>query len=233
MTTTNSDDPEVRSAAAIFRRAPVTIALIAGSIIIALVSRFADDLRIITWLTVADLRGNDPGVVAGFAAIRRGEIWRLITPIFIHFGIIHLLFNMLWMKDLGPLIERRWSSRLLIGLVLVSAVISNTAQFVVDWDFRAGLRWGNALSGGMSGVVYALLGYLWIRGRFDPSAGQQVPGSVVVMMLGWQVVCLTGAIGFIANTAHAVGLVVGMAWAGITVAGRRAPGGPYRDPEDL
>lgn len=198
----------------IVQQAPVSVVLIVASIAVAVVSGLGENLKILTWLTLADLRGFDRTIASGFSAIERGEVWRLITPIFIHFGLVHIVFNMLWMKDLGPLIERRWSSRTLVTLVLVSAVLSNVAQFLVNWDFKNGVRYANALSGGMSGVVYALLGYVWIRGRLDPMAGIRLPQSMVLMMLGWLVLCMTGILGHIGNTAHAVGLLVGVigAW---------------------
>ena len=194
------------------REAPASVALIALSVVVAVASGLGEKLELLTWLTLADLRDRDRTIASGLEAVQRGEVWRLITPIFIHFGILHLVFNMLWMKDLGPLIERRWSTRTLLMLVLVSAVLSNVAQFLVNWDFTNGVRYANALSGGMSGVVYALLGYLWIRGRCDPSAGIRLPPTIVLMMLAWLVLCMTGKLGHIGNTAHAVGLVMGMAW---------------------
>ncbi len=198
-------------------QSPVSTVLIALSVVVGLISGLGDNLKILTWLTVADLREFDRTITTGLQAVLRGEVWRLVTPIFIHFGLLHLVFNMMWMKDLGPLIERRWSSRTLLALVLVSAVLSNLAQFLVNWDLKNGVHYANALSGGMSGVVYALLGYVWIRSRFDPSAGIRLPPSVVWMMLGWLVACMTGALGNIGNTAHAVGLLVGVAWAGVTL----------------
>jgi GlpG protein len=200
----------------IVKQAPVSAVLIVASIVVAVASGLGDKLDVLTWLTLADLRGFDGTIATGFSAIQRGEIWRLITPIFIHFGLVHIVFNMLWMKDLGPLIERRWSSRTLLTLVLVSAVLSNVAQFLVNWDFKNGLHYANVLSGGMSGVVYALLGYVWIRGRLDPTAGIRLPPSVVMMMLGWLVLCMTGALGHIGNSAHAVGLIVGVTYAWVT-----------------
>ena len=135
--------------------------------------------------------------------IRHGEIWRLITPIFIHFQVLHILFNMLWLRDLGSMIEGRQSSIHLLVLVLVIAAGSNLAQFYI----------GHAPNfGGMSGVVYGLLGYIWIRGKFDPGSGLFLHPSTVTMMLIWLVVCYTNLLGPIANTAHLVGLLMGAAW---------------------
>ena len=64
----------------------------------------------------------------------------------------------------------------------------------------------------MSGVVYGLLGYIWIRGKFDPGSGLYLHSSTVIMMLIWFFACLSGYLGQIANTAHTVGLLMGMAW---------------------
>ena len=210
--------PSLGEALATFvRTAPVSTVLILASVVVAVLSDLGKDLTVLTWLTLADLRGSDRSIADGFTALTRGEVWRLVTPIIIHFGPLHLLFNLLWLKDLGPTIERRWSSLTLLLLVLVSAVVSNIAQFVVNWDLANGLRFANALSGGMSGVVYALLGYLWIRGRAEPSAEVRLPPMVVWMMLGWLVLCMTGTLGHVGNVAPLVGLVVGMGWAAAAV----------------
>ena len=134
--------------------------------------------------------------------IRHGELWRLLTPIFIHFGPVHILCNMLWLRDLGSMIEGRQSSWHLAALVLAFAACSNFAQFYVS---------GPAF-GGMSGVVYGLLGYIWIRGKRDPGSGLYLHPSTVLMMIVWFFACYSGFIGRVANTAHAVGLGLGMAW---------------------
>jgi GlpG protein len=140
-----------------------------------------------------------------FADVRQGEVWRLITPIFGHGGFFHFLFNMWWLKDFGTMIERRQSSWYLGALVLACALVSNCAQYLVD---------GPAFLG-MSGVVYGLFGFIWIRGYFDPASGYGLPQSTVILLLAFFVIGFTGLLSFlanIANTAHAGGLAVGMAW---------------------
>jgi GlpG protein len=212
-----------RTLVSVLQHMPVTVALITLSVVVAMVSNLGQDKNVLTWLTLSDLRQYDGSIASGWLALQEGQIWRLVTPIFIHFGIIHIVFNMLWLKDLGGLIEARWSSRALITLVLVSAILSNVGQFIIDWDFKHGLRTANALSGGMSGVVFALLGYVWMRGRLDPTSGIRLNQSVVFMMFAWLVLCMSGMIGSIANTAHAIGLLVGVVsgvWSAMAVRAR-------------
>ena len=208
------DTPDLPASGPV-RQPLLTWALIAASVAVAVASNAGAKKDVLTWLTFTDLRmwldlqEHERTVMAGFDSILGGQVWRLVTPIFIHFGLLHLLFNMMWMKDLGELIQRRWSAFTLGALVLVSGVLSNVAQFIVNWDLQSGVRWANTYSGGMSGVVYCLLGYVWIRGRFDPAAGLKLHPQTVFMMLAWLVVC-TGALGHIGNSAHATGLLVGV-----------------------
>jgi len=110
---------------------------------------------------------------------------------------------MLWLRDLGSMIEARQTSLQLALLVLFVAASSNVMQFYIG---------GAPNFGGMSGVVYGLLGYVWLRGKFDPGSGLFLHSATVTMMIVWFFVCLLGLIPHIANTAHAVGLVVGMSW---------------------
>ncbi len=131
--------------------------------------------------------------------IRRGQVWRLITPIFLHFGPFHLLFNLFWLRDLGSAIERRKGWPMLLGLALASAIVGNIAQAIAS---------GPAF-GGMSGVVYALFGYVWMKGKFEPWDGLGLLPGTVAAMLFWLVICYSGFVGDIANSAHVAGLIVG------------------------
>lgn len=125
--------------------------------------------------------------------------WRLFTPMLLHFSALHIIFNLLWWSDLGRTIERFQSGVQLAWLTLVVAAISNLAQFL---DTGANF-------GGLSGVVYGLLGYLWLYGRTNPAAGYQLRKEIVVLMLVWLVICYVGLTGFVANTAHLAGLLSG------------------------
>jgi GlpG protein len=63
----------------------------------------------------------------------------------------------------------------------------------------------------MSGVVYALAGYVWMRGKHDRTSGLFLDQQSVTILLVWLVVCFTGVVGPIANFAHLAGLASGMA----------------------
>lgn len=149
-----------------------------------------------------------------------GELWRLITPMFLHFGILHLIFNSLWVWELGRMIEEQQKSRGLLLVVLVSGLASNFAQYMV----------GDVLFGGLSGVVYALLGYCWFWDKFAKLPRFHVRKSVFIALMIWLVFCIVGGAGFlglgnIANAAHIAGFIAGtlLAWLRIKVIGEGRP----------
>lgn len=199
--------------------AVLTIALIVLCVAVAIYTRLGSDYDSLHWLKISEylhrpgleaainLRTEDyaPGVPF-LTEIRSGQIWRLITPILLHFGPIHLIFNIMMLKELGTFIEGRFGALYLGLLVLVSAILPNLAQAL----------WGNPNFGGMSGVNYALFGFLWIRGRFDRRAAWSLNKNTVAIMLIWLVLGFTGLLGLIANTVHCVGLGVGMLWGFVT-----------------
>ena len=135
-----------------------------------------------------------------FYEVLHGQIWRLITPIFLHMSFMHILFNMLWFKDLGYLIENVFGKSFFLKFLLVSGLVSNTLQYCV----------GGPEFGGMSGVLYAFLGFIWVYKKMNSEFEFAIPRYDVVMMLGWYFLCLTGLLGPIANTAHGTGLVTGI-----------------------
>lgn len=176
---------------------PLTIALISICVVLALMSGFGKSTDVLQALLFASPNSD------GLADILSGQVWRLLTPIFIHFGPMHLLFNMMWLWDLGKLIEERKGPLFLGGFVLAVGIASNFAQHLLG---------GSPWFGGMSGVVYGLLGYVWMQGRYNPQFGYALHQSTVIMMLVWFVLCWTGLLGPIANWAHTAGLGLGVLW---------------------
>ena len=130
------------------------------------------------------------------------QAWRYVTPAFIHFSVLHLVFNLLWWWYLGGQIEQRLGSGKLFILLIVGAALPNIAEF-----FASGPRFG-----GLSGVVYALLGYSWLRTRLQPDCGLAMPPALMGFMLVWLVLGFLDMLGTpTANMAHLVGLLVGLA----------------------
>jgi GlpG protein len=141
-----------------------------------------------------------------FGGIVGPEKWRLISPIFVHFGLMHFVFNGLWLCLLGARIERLSGSLHLVLVVLLCALVSNMGQYV--WS-------SSVYFGGMSGVIYGLLGYIWIRNLMAPHPLIALPKELILFMIGWLFVCMTGILDIllgvgIANAAHASGLMIGM-----------------------
>jgi GlpG protein len=191
------------------RRRPVTSALVAISVVVFLLqhSSLKPKLEDHMWITTfsQDLEGkiHDDGL----SPILQGEVWRLVTPIFMHVNIVHILFNMWWLIALGTMIELRRGTLRLAGLVLLSAVLSNLGEYV--YDLRS-LGHANPAEG-MSGVVYGLFGYIWMKGLYEPEQGMIMHPNNITIMILWLFLCMSGAMGPIANAAHFVGLAVGIA----------------------
>lgn len=170
----------------------LTATLIATSVIVSLLSGLGKDYQSMHFLFISEYRQGLPEILSG-------EVWRLITPIIIHFGLLHIAFNMMWLYDLGSAIEQRQGMARMAILVAVTAVLPNLAQYF----------WNGPGFGGMSGVVYGLLAYVWVQGKLNPRAGIGLHQHIVIMMLIWFFVCWFGLVGNIANMAHTVGLVCG------------------------
>ncbi|HSG70547.1 MAG TPA: rhomboid family intramembrane serine protease, partial [Planctomycetaceae bacterium] len=187
---------------------PATKTLIGISILVGLMAGLNPrDQSVYPWLTFTDFTQLRMSSTFGLEGILSGEIWRIITPIFIHYDPLHILFNMMWMYQLGPQIESRIGSVRFLLLVLAVAAISNAGQFA--WD-RISAEAGLTQFGGMSGVVCGLFGYIWMKVRFEPHERYVMPLQTIRFMLIFLALCTFGIFGDIANGAHLVGLLVGV-----------------------
>jgi len=191
------------------RSSPVTFVTLLLSLLGTLVVYSDQSLSVLHWLTFTDVNRIAGRIVVGdaLASYARGEYWRLVTPVFLHFGLLHCVFNMLWTWELGRRLEAARGSVSFLALLLLAGGGGNIAQFLAD---------RGAIFGGMSGVIYGLLGYLWAWSRLTGDPRTSLPRGLLGFMLGWLLICMSGlveALGFgaIANAAHAVGLLVGLA----------------------
>ncbi len=128
------------------------------------------------------------------------QLWRWVSHAVLHFSIMHIAFNLLWWWQLGGDIEQRLGSIKLLQIFVVSAALSGAGQYWIE----------GANFGGLSGVVYALVGYLWMVGFKAPQLGLSIPKPIVGFMLVWLVLGYMQPFMAIANTAHLVGLLSGV-----------------------
>ena len=185
----------------------MTLLVLSLTLLVAGVTLLGESLATLHWLTFTDFRleGDYLVFIPPAESLAAGQWWRLFTPMLIHFGILHLAMNSLWYWELGRRIEARQGAGWLLALTLLFALLSNAAQYLFG---------GPSLFGGLSGVLYGLLGYCWIFQRLAPTPAYHLPPGVLVMMLVWLVLCASGlitALGFgsIANAAHVGGLLAG------------------------
>ena len=221
----------------IFETAPLTMVMVMICAVVALLTGFGSaeyDQRAVAralkfvavdspsdelkqaWMT------NPDSMEVRLASIYRGELWRTISPIFYHHGTFHLVFNMLWLVQLGRMIETRYGTLRLAMIVVFSAIVSNVIQCVVPFQLggAAPILQNNLLInhlGGMSGVVYALFGFIWFRMLYDPESRFFLPQSTVIILIGWLFFCMLspqlGGVmgdGRVANWAHGAGMVMGL-----------------------
>lgn len=188
------------------QRSPVTFTLIMLSVFASLATNFGQDIRSLAYSALAFC---EPDVylksLDGLAQVKAGQVWRLVTPIFLHGDVLHLFFNMWWLYGLGPQVETRRGPIRFVLLVVLLAIASNLLQFFFSGP--------NFL--GFSGVVYGLLGYIWSRKTVDPHSTYQLSEMTVLFMLGFFALGFLGDFASsqgsgIANWSHAGGLVAGL-----------------------
>lgn len=202
---------------------PITIGLIVVSVIVSVATNFGSprgsarpgvmtlEQKIYRHWSFVDRTEFAETKGDAFASIRRGQVWRLVTPLFLHGDEFHLAFNMLWIFFLGSTIERLHGSWFFAALVLLTQIGGMMLQVSlppVDW-LPPSLH-GTPFAIGASGAVYGLFGFLWIRPIIDSEYPIHMDSTNVVLMLGWLVVCITPLIPGVANGAHIGGLVAGM-----------------------
>ncbi len=192
---------------------PITKVLLAFAVVVTLITGLGKPgsrneigqtmLNELMFVSEADYKASEGDPLA---SIRKYELWRVITPIFLHFDFFHILFNAFMLVSLGRMTERLEGSGRFAILVLVIAIFSNCLQGILPQEYM-----GSPFFGGLSGVVYGLFGFIWVRTTLNPSIGIALAPMIVVIMLAWLFLNMTGTFGGdrIANMAHLGGLISG------------------------
>lgn len=204
------------------QQAPVIYAVIGLSVLIAWLTGFGQGGALLRSLLILDpfsldadlstMSGRWFGLIESLA---NGDLWRLITPDFLHFSLMHITFNLLMLWVLGGQLEIQKGSWAFINLAIFVSVFSNVAQFL-DTGY---------LFGGMSGVVYGLIGYCWVWRRYDESIFLPEPifrFSLVWLLIGYTPLTETLGWGQMANSAHLYGLLSGGVWGLISIGSKKA-----------
>ena len=191
-----------------WKQLPVTMGVMVICALVAVVTRLGADWNAISYFTFVPFKvsGNYLYFGSFTAAMAEGEYWRILAPIFLHFGFAHLAFNMLSLFIFGSRLETRQGGMHLLLIILTTGLLSNFAQYLWGGD--------ETLFGGFSGVVYGLMGYCMVRQKVDKNWLFDIPPVFYGFMLAWLVIGYTGVLGAVgfgnmANAAHSGGLVAG------------------------
>jgi rhomboid protease GluP len=136
--------------------------------------------------------------MTGAYAWAAGRWWTLLTAIYLHGGILHILFNVMWIRQLGPAVEELYGPARLIVIFTVSGVTGFVASNALDVPFTVGA----------SGSIFGLLGAMVAFGRKRGGTF----GALVLRQYGqWALILFI--FGFfmagVNNFAHAGGFVGG------------------------
>lgn len=173
------------------RAGPLTLAVMAACVVVFILMQLLGYQTVMGWLTWPNADQHD-------------QLWRWFSHALLHFSLLHIVFNLLWWWYLGGAIEKRLGSGKLVVIMLISALLSGWMQ----------AKYSGVMFGGLSGTVYALMGYAWLRGERDPQSGIHLERGMMAFAIIWLGVGYMGWFGLsIANAAHVTGLLVGLAMA--------------------
>ena len=224
----------------IFEAAPLTMVLVLICVVVSVLTEFGSPekgesavARALQFVSVdspspelQELSDSNPDSLdVRLASIYRGELWRTVSPIFYHYGTFHIIFNLYWVIYFGRMIEMRYGTLCLAMIVVFSAIFSNVLQCIVPESVGGSVPQvvDNLLIssfGGMSGVIYAMFGFIWFRMLYDPKSRLQLPRVTVVVLIVYLFYCMAvpqigGLVdgsggGRVANWAHGGGMIMGM-----------------------
>ncbi|ETX11694.1 protease [Marinomonas ushuaiensis DSM 15871] len=192
-----------------FKQNPVTILLLLVTLLAAALTKLGANFDMVGQFTISGFDARD-GKIYFYnlsEVMARKEYWRLFTPALLHFSVLHLVFNTLWVWDIGRKLERLLGSVVWAVGVFIVAVLSNILQYEIS---------GYPLFGGLSGVVYGLIGFAWLLPILNARLPTIISKQLMIFFTVWLGIGYTPfpemiGLGSIANTAHSIGLLSGLA----------------------
>lgn len=136
--------------------------------------------------------------MTGAQAVRAGRWWTVITAIYLHGGILHIVFNLLWIRQLGPEVESLYGSSRFFLIFTISGIIGFLASNLFNIAFTIGA----------SGSIFGLLGAVVYYGRHRGGTygtliyRQTIQWVIILFVLGF-------LMSFVNNAAHAGGFIGG------------------------
>lgn len=134
--------------------------------------------------------------------IREGAYWALLTSVFVHIELWHVVFNVYWLYVLGARLELAIGSWRWLVFVLGAALVSSGAELGVSDDTGIGA----------SGVVYGLFGFMWICRDRLPGFHHILDRRTVTLFILWLGGCIfltLTKVWEVGNAAHVAGLAFG------------------------
>jgi len=132
--------------------------------------------------------------------IEKGQWWRLIVPVFLHGGLLHILFNGYALMQVGPLAEQAYGRSRFLIIYLMAGIMGNVLGTMINDPRGVGI--------GASGALFGLIGAAGVYGH---RRGDTFGLAIRRIMLQWGLYALV--FGFLMgadNAAHVGGLVTGV-----------------------
>jgi membrane associated rhomboid family serine protease len=133
-----------------------------------------------------------------------GQWWRLLTSIFLHFGLMHIAFNMLALYVNGRMAERIYGSARYLVIYLVAGVTGSLASLL--WHPLVN---GAGASGAIFGILGALLAFFVKKESGVPASVIKVQRNSAMVFIAYNLLYGAGIQG-IDNAAHLGGLIGGL-----------------------
>lgn len=181
-------------------QSPATMFLIFVSLLVAVITSLGSEVSRLSFLFYPLIASSSLGALLADITSPMVALATL-TPMFLHFGELHLVFNMLWLWYFGRQLEAVQPIWMFLLLIVVTAFVSNTTQYLAI-DFNN--------FGGMSGVVYGLVGYTWVIHSFMPRSYLLINTNMFIFFIVALILMEIVAGSWIATAAHVGGLLAGL-----------------------